>query len=158
MADVQNTAALGCQFAQGFEQLLDRLRRQHRGRLIQNQQLRLGQQGAHNFHPLAFADRQRMHMALRFQLQAILLGRVRDAPFQLVELGVPRQTERDIFGNGQRIEQRKMLEYHRDTQLSGSGRIGNMDFLAIPEHLAGVRLDRAIDDFHQGRFSGAVFS
>ena len=40
VADVEDAAAFACQLAQRFEQLRHRLRRQHGGRLIEDQQLR----------------------------------------------------------------------------------------------------------------------
>ena len=38
------------------------------------------------------------------------------------------------------------------------GRAGDLDLAAIPEHLAGIGLDRAVDDLHQRRLAGAVFT
>ena len=57
VADVEDAAPLGGQLAQRLEQLDDGLRRQHRGRLVEDQQLGLLQQAAHDLDALALADR-----------------------------------------------------------------------------------------------------
>ena len=53
VADVEDRAALGGQAAQGLEQPLDLLRRQHRGRLVHDQQRGILQQAADDLDALA---------------------------------------------------------------------------------------------------------
>jgi len=61
VADVEDGAALGGQLAQGGKELLNGTRGQHRGRLIQDEKLRLGEQRPQDLHPLPLAHRERMH-------------------------------------------------------------------------------------------------
>ena len=55
VADVEQATALADQFLKHHKQLVHRLGRQNRGGLIQDQQLRLGEQGPNDFNPLHFA-------------------------------------------------------------------------------------------------------
>jgi hypothetical protein len=73
VADKQNAAALGRQGAQGNEQLLDFLRGQHRGRLVEDQQADVLHQAADDFYPLAFTYRQAVHQPFRLQAHAVAL-------------------------------------------------------------------------------------
>ena len=57
--DVEDRAAARGEFPQGLEQLLDLLRRQHRGRLVHDQEPRIEEQRAHDLDPLALADAER---------------------------------------------------------------------------------------------------
>ena len=71
VADVEDRAALGGELAQRLEQPLDLLRRQHRGRLVHDQQLRVLQQAAHDLDALALADRERVDLARGVERQAV---------------------------------------------------------------------------------------
>ena len=77
VADVEDRAALGRELAQRREQPLDLLRRQHRGRLVHDQQLRVLQQAADDLDPLPLADRERVHVARRVERQAVGVARPR---------------------------------------------------------------------------------
>ena len=65
VADVENRAAFALEPFEHDEELVGFLRRQHRGRLIENQQLRILHQRAHDLDALALADRQPPHLAVR---------------------------------------------------------------------------------------------
>ncbi len=77
--DVEDRAALGGELAQGHEQRLHRLRRQHRGRLVEDEQLRRGHQGAHDLDPLALADREGVHRPQRIDVEAVFARHPGDA-------------------------------------------------------------------------------
>jgi len=65
VADVDNAATFAGQFAKRHKQPFHRLRRQHRSRFIENQELRPGQQGTHDLDPLALAHGECVHRSLR---------------------------------------------------------------------------------------------
>ena len=48
---------------------------------------------------------------------AILCGELRERPSR-------RQRQRDVLGDGQRLEQREMLEHHADAEAARRGRTG----------------------------------
>ena len=77
--DVQHRAAVAGQPAQGHEQLVRLLRRQHRGRLVHDQQPRLLQQAAHDLDALPFTDRQVGHQRGGLQRQAVFARHAGDA-------------------------------------------------------------------------------
>ena len=158
VADVQNAAALGGQAAQHHEQLFDRLRREHGGGFVQDEQLGLGEQSAHDFHALHLAHREGMHRALGFDVQAVLLGLAADALAHVVERQGLVQTQPDVFGHGQRVEQAEMLEHHADAQSTRFLGVAHLHGLAVEPDLTLVGLDGAVNDFHQGRFARAVFA
>ena len=79
VADVEDRAAFGGEPAQRLEQLLGFLRRQHRGRLVHDQQLRLLQQAAHDLDALALADREIVHGAVGVERQAVFARDLDDA-------------------------------------------------------------------------------
>ena len=83
VADVEDRAAFGGEPAQGREQRLRLLRRQHRGRLVHDQQLRLLQQAAHDLDALALADREIVHGAIGVERQAVFARRLDDALAQV---------------------------------------------------------------------------
>ena len=99
-----------------------------------------------------------MHAPMRVQRQTITFGN------RFHPLGEPGQVERlvehqsDVFGNRQRLEQRKVLEHHADAQTSCLGRIVDVDFLAVEKNLSFIGLDRTVDDFHQGALASAIFA
>ncbi len=158
VADVENAASLAAEPAQCREKLFHRLRRQHRRRLVHDQQLRLLQQAAHDLDPLPFAHGHRMHVAAWIERQTVALGNIANA---LVEGGVRFagfERERDVLAYRQRLEQRKMLEYHADAQRPRPRWTGDRNHFAVPAYGSRVRPDDAVDDLHQGRFAGAVFA
>ena len=158
VADVEDRAALVGEPAQRDEQRLHRLRRQHRGRLVQDQQPRRGHQRAQDLDPLALAHRQRMHRALGIERQAVL-GRERaHAGADRVQRHRLVESQPDVLRRGQRIEQREVLVDHADAQRARLRRRTRRPRCAVPQQFAGVGLHRAGDDLHQGGLAGAVLA
>jgi hypothetical protein len=79
VADVEDGAAFVGQLAQRDEELVDGLRREHRGRLVEDQQLGVGEQRAHDLDALALAHRQRVHRAQCVDVQPVDAGDLVDA-------------------------------------------------------------------------------
>ena len=99
-----------------------------------------------------------MHMPPRFQVESVLMGGVGNAALQRVDARALGQAQGNVFGHRQCVEQREMLENHADAQLPGQRRTADVRFDPIPENPAGVRAGHPIDDFHQGRLAGPVFT
>ena len=115
VADVENAATLAGKCAQRLEQSQHCLRRQDRRRLVHDQKPRVLQQAAHDLDALSLADRHRMHVPLGLERKAIA---ARDVDDPLAQPGGParRRMRRDVLGDGQRLEQREMLEHHADAK------------------------------------------
>ena len=158
VADIEHRAALVRQPAQGLEQPFGFLRRQHGGRLVHDQQARALQQAADDLDALAHAHRQPGHPRRRVQRQAVGLRDGADCAGEPAPCGVRRQRQRDVLGDGQPLEQREMLEDHADAERARFGRVAGRRRPAIPAHRTRIRLQRAVEDFHQRRFAGAVLA
>ena len=158
VADVEHRAALAGQPLQGDEQVVGLLRGQHRGRLVHDQELRLLQQAADDLDALALAHREVGDDGVR----RAAAGRSRPTRCSMVSPRPRRialgKRERDVLGDGERLEQREVLEHHADAETAGGGRAGDGDRLALPADLALGRLQRAVDDLDQRRLAGAVLA
>ena len=149
VADVEDAAALAGQLFQHHKQLLYRLRGEHRGGLVEDEQLRIGQQGANDLHPLHLAHTQGVHGAAGVGVQPVFGGLGGDA------LGDFRQRQRfvqaqpHVLGHGERVKQTEVLKHHADAQRPRLLRVANMHRLAVEMHRAFVGLDGAVDDLHQ---------
>ena len=71
VADVQNAATLRRQAAQHGKQFVGTLRCEHRGGLVQNQNFRLGEQGANQLDALHLAHTQGVHRSMGVDVQPI---------------------------------------------------------------------------------------
>ena len=85
VADVEDAAAFASEFVQDDKELFDRLRCQHRGGLVQNQQLRVGQQGTDDLHALHFADAEGVHRPCGVQSEPVLGGFLFNAACHLTQ-------------------------------------------------------------------------
>ena len=158
VADVEDGAALAFEPVEHDEQLIGFLRRQYRGRLVEDQELWILHQHAHDLDALAFADREPPHFALGIEWQPIVLRNLRQPRRHSGEGFAAVEAERDVFRNGQIVEQREMLKHHADAKRARFRRPGQHDLVSHPAQLAGARLDEAVHHFDQRRFAGAVFA
>lgn len=159
VADEQNAAAFAGQAAQGDEQFVGLLGRQHRGWFVEDQQADVLHQAANDLHPLALADGQAVHQAFRLQGHAVALRNLADLRLQLLRrAGRGAHGQGDVLRHAQGFEQREMLEHHADPQAARLGRIAHELMLPLPDQLARVGLGHPVDDLHQGAFAGAVFT
>ena len=95
---------------------------------------------------------------LRIERQAVVARHLRQPRRHGRKALAAVEAERDVLGDGQVLEQREMLEHHADAERARLRRAGELDRLALPAHLAGARLDQAVDDLHQRRLAGAVLA
>jgi hypothetical protein len=131
VADVEDAATFGRERAQRCEQREHRLRGEHRRRLVHDEQPRLLQQAAHDLDALPLPDRHRVHVPPRIERQAVALRDIADARGQRPRVGVVDR-EPDVLADGQRVEQREMLEHHADAELARLRRAGEHDLLSHP--------------------------
>jgi len=144
--------------ARALEQAVRLLRRQHRSGLVHDQETRVLQQAADDLHPLALADRERVHVPARVERKPVMRRHLAYPLRQIAHRDLFVDSERDVLGHGQGIEQREMLEHHADTQPARLGRRPDLDDLSVPPHFAGIGAQHAVHDLHQGRFSGPVLA
>jgi hypothetical protein len=158
VADVEDAAALAGELAQHHEELFHRLGREHRGGLVQDQQLRVGQQRADDLHALHLAHAQGVDGARRVHVQPVLRSRGGDAARHLGQLQALVQAQPHVLGHRERVEQAEVLEHHGDAERARLLRVAHLHRLAVEVHVALVGLDGAVDDLHQRGLAGAVLA
>ena len=154
----QNAAAVPGQFAQRFEQCGHFLGCQYRSGFVQDQQGTFLNQAADNLHPLPLPHRQGADKAPGVQCHPIVFGHLPDTLLQCAPVAnlICRQAQRNVFRHGQGFKQREVLKDHAYAQLPGPGRVLHCHRVAIPDNTTGIRLNHAIDDFHQRAFARAI--
>ncbi len=158
VTDVQHAAALAREALQRLEQAAHRLGREHRCRLIHDEQFRLLQQTAHDLDTLALAHRHRVHQTPRIERQPVALGHGVDARGERLQVEGSLDGERDVLRYRQGLEKGEVLKHHADAQAPRFGRVGDGNRPAVPEHLSGVGPHDTVNDLHQGALAGAVLA
>ena len=110
--------------AKDGEELLDFLRRQHGGRLVENQQLRVPIERLQQLDALLLADRQVFDRARADRPQLELFGQLcgcraaassRSSASARARLGA----EHDVLGHRHRVDQHEVLVHHADAERDG---------------------------------------
>ena len=158
VADVEHGPALGLEAIQHDEELIGLLRRQHRGRLVEDQEFGILHQCADDFDALALAHRELPDLAFGIERKPVNIGHFLKTRGHVLERFLAVETQRHVFGDGEIVEQREVLKHHADAARARFGRPGEGHLLALPAHLAFAGLDQSIDGFDQGRFAGAVLA
>ncbi len=158
VADVEDGAALGAQLEKRFEETVGLLRRQHRSRLVEDDEPGVLQEGADDLDALALADREIGHMGIGVERQAVGMGEFGGAGRDIGERHGVVQRQRDVFGDRQRLEQGKVLEDHADAELARSAWTCDPHRLALPADLAARRRQNAEQHLDEGRLARTVFA
>ena len=139
--------------------MLGLLRREHGGRLVEDQQARVLQKAADDLDALPLAGRQGPDGPVGIERQTVgaadLAELAADASSRFQSSG---ERDRDVLGHRQLVEEREVLEHHAEAESPRLDRRGDGHRAALPEDLAGARLDDAVEDLHQGRLAGAVLA
>jgi hypothetical protein len=161
--DEHDGDALGIERPQHREQLVHFLRRQHRGRLVEDQHARAVMQRLEDLDPLLDADRELADARARIHRQAVARRQLADLR---VRRGAPQAAERahrlvaqhDVLAHRQRVDQHEVLMHHAETEAHRVG--GPMDVHAAAIHLdrAGVGLEQPVEHAHQRALAGAVLA
>ena len=114
VADVEDAAAFLGELPQRLEELVNGLRRQHRRRLVHDQQARVLQQAADDLDALALAGGQRVDGTMRVERESVPGRDFANARGQVGAGATRVEGQRDVLADGQRLEQREVLEHHAD--------------------------------------------
>ena len=164
VGDMHHAHAFFAQLADHAEKLVDLRVGQRGGRLIHDQHAGIEGEGLGNFHHLLLGDGQVGHLGARVELEMHLIKKLFCllVDFLVVQensrLGARFASNEDILRHGQVGHQVELLVDHADAQVLGSTRVGNVDFVAFVNNVPGVFFINARQDFHQGRFAGAIFA
>ena len=154
---------LSFQFAQNLEQVVDLVVGQGRGRLVQDEKLRVHIQGAADFQKLLFAGFEVGDHGGGVNVHAQILEELPGARdllllAQQAEFVGQLPAEKDVVRHAQVVDDVELLVDKSDARrlhlLDGGGGIG----LAHESDRAGVRRDDAGEDVHEGGFARAVFA
>ena len=158
MTDVKDAAPFGSEPAQRLEQFAHRLWRQHRCRLVHDQQLRLLQKTAHDFYALPLAHRHAVDEALGIDGQTVAIRDFDDVGREFIPRDAMIECQRDVLRNGQRLEQQEVLEHHADAHAPRGRGIRDRPDPTLPANRAGVGFDDAVNHFHQRALARAVLT
>ena len=167
VADEDDRQAGSDHLAQGVEQRLAFLRRQHRRRFVEDQDARAGlaakcKQRFEDLDPLALADTQVADQGVGVDLQAEALRRVEQlrASRRAARKRLPQTlgAEHHVVEHGQVVGQREMLVHHADARGQRGLRLARRQRLAVDLDAAGVGNVMPEQDRYQGAFAGAVFT
>ena len=163
VADEDDGHPLSRERAQDPEQLERLLRRQHRRRLVEDQDLGAAEEGLQDLDPLLLADADVLDAGVRVDGELERLGDLLDALFGrvLVEehlLARGLDSEHDVLGDRHHRDQHEVLVHHADPEVDRVAGRAHLDRLAVDQDLALVRPVEAVEDVHQRRLPGAVLA
>jgi hypothetical protein len=160
--DQQDGRAAVAQAAQGVEQRLGLGRRQHRGRFVQDQDVRAAVQRLQNLQPLALAHRQVGHRGVQLDLQAgVMHQRFELRPHQgarLVQLPVRLGAQHHVVQRAERVDQHEVLVHHAHAACDGVAAALDLRRAAVDRDRAPVGLVEAVQDGHQRALARAVLA
>ncbi len=147
--------------AQHVEEQPGLLRRQHGGRLVEDQHLRLAVQRLQDLDPLEDADREVPHPRPGVDLEPVPLGELLHGPHGRAAVeqaaGAPRLgAVDDVLGHRHRREQPERLVHHAHPGGDGLDGRAEGDRPAVDPDLALVRRQQAVEHRHQGGLAGPV--
>ena len=163
VADEDDRAPISREATQHGQQLVHLLRRQHRGRLVENQDLRASIERFQDLDALLLADRQAVDTCERIDREAVAQRELGDARRDRPAILEQRRTRRglpehQVLGDGERRHQHEVLVHHAEAMADGVVRRAETHRLPAQPDLPLVRPVQAVEDAHQRRFAGAVLA
>ena len=163
VGDEDDRHPAGLEAAEDLEQLERLLRRQHRGRLVEDQDVGLAVERLQDLDPLLLADGQvgdqRVGVDLELEARRELADPVRGRGLVEQDPGARRLVrEHDVLGDGHHRDQHEVLVHHPDPAVDRVLRRLERDRLAVQQDLALVGLVEPVEDVHQRRLAGAVLA
>ena len=163
VADEDDRFALRGQSADDLEELSRLLRRQHRRRLVEHEDVRVPIERLQDLDPLLLPHRDVLDARLRVDGETEPLG---DVPHPVVGLadieeraGVRRLGgEHDVLRHRHHRDQHEVLVHHPDAGIDRGLRRAELDRLARDHDLALVRVVQPVEDVHQRRLAGTVLT
>jgi hypothetical protein len=157
VGDEQERVALRAHPAQGVEQLVDLLRHQDGGGLVEDHRAGPAVEDLEDLHALPVGHAEALQEDAGVAAQA-------DHPRQLGDPG-PRPgadavlglgAEQDVLRDGQVVGEHEVLVDHADAGPDGVGGRAEPDVGAVDPDRALVRVLHPVEDLHQGRLAGPV--
>lgn len=157
--DEDDGQALGLEAAQVVEERVDLLRDQDRGRLVEDEGAGAAVEDLEDLHALAVGDPEVLDEGVGADAETV---RVRDLPDLVTGLGADAvqllAAENHVLQDREVVGEHEVLVHHADATGDGVGGAGEDGLFAVDGDGALVRLLHAVEDLHQGRFTGTVLT
>ena len=162
VGDEEDAFALGGEVFHDLHQLVDLLRGQHGGGLVEDEDLIVAVQHLQDLGALLHADGDVLHLRVQVDLQAVLFTQGLDLfagllLLQEAELGI-LCAEDDVIQHGEDLDQLEVLVHHADVECGRVIGVVDLDGLAVLADFTRFRLIQAEQNAHQRGFAGAVFT
>ena len=162
VGDEDDGLVLALEHAQHFEQLVGLGGRQHRGRLVQHEDLGAAHQRFQDFDPLLQADRQFADNGVWVYDEAVFapefVKSFADCACALGEQRPALGAEHHVFEHGERRHQHEVLMHHANAMADRLARGADSNRLAVDADFAFVGFIEAVEDRHQRRFARPVLA
>ena len=159
--DEDESAVVGGELTKRDEEVIDLGRREHRGRLIEDEELGVAVQGLEDLGALSLADRELPDVGVGVDVQSVALRHFGQALAHRSHVGhaaSPTESEGDVLGDRQGGDQHEVLVDHADAEIDGIGRRSDGDRLAPQMNGALVGRVEPVEDLHQRGLAGTVFA
>ena len=164
VGDEEDGFAFFGQLLHNLHQLFDFLRREHGGRLVENEHLVVAVQHFENLGALLHAHGDILNHRVGVHLEAVALAQLHHLLTRLRLLqkaegrGRRLHAEDDVVQHRKDVHELKVLVHHADAQCVRVVGVANLHNLPVLANFALFRLIHAEEHAHQGRFARAVFA
>ncbi|GAA3420796.1 hypothetical protein GCM10018952_65220 [Streptosporangium vulgare] len=163
MGDEDDRQTLADQLAQVGEELVDLLRHEHRGRLVQDEDPGAPVEDLQDLHPLAGPDAQVLDGDVGVDAEAVRVGDLPDPPARGAEVeGDPAlaglAAEDHVLQHGEVVGQHEVLVDHADAHGDRLPGGAEAHVLAVDADPPLVRALHAVQDLHEGGLARAVLA
>ena len=163
MRDKQDALALFCEVFHDLHELLDLLRGEHRGRLVENKYLVFAVEHFEYFGALLHTDCHVLDDRIWIDAQSVLIAQLNYLFARLILFKKSRLirrliTEDDVIENREALNKLEVLVHHPDTEAVGIVGVFYLDLFAVFFDDTLFRLVQAEQNAHQGAFARSVFA
>ena len=144
--------------AQYGEELVGLLRRENRGRLVKDENVRAAVENLYDLDRLLLGDGHIVDLLRGVDAETVFVADLADLCRGCFEIELAGQTENDIFRRRQHIHELEMLMDHADAVVKGVLGGADDDFLSVDLDLALIREIDAGEHIHKRRLAAAVFA
>ena len=160
--DEDEAPAVRDHLAEDGEQIVDLLRREHRGRFVEDEQRRVPVERLDDLDPLSLADRELPDHGVGVDDEPVALGQLADPRGDGAEVGERParrpEPERDVLGDRERVHEHEVLVDHPDPVRDRICGRGDADRQPVQPDLALVGLVEAVEHAHQRALAGPVLT
>ena len=162
MRDEEDGLALARKLLHRGHELVDLLRGEHGGRLVEDENLVVAVEHLENLDALLHADGDVLDLGIEVNLQAVFFRELLDLFARFLALNEAElrrlRAEDDVVEHGEHVDELEVLVHHADAERGGIIGVVDLDGLAVFADLARLRLVQAEEHAHERGFAGAVFT